>query len=1157
MSFAHLHVHTEFSLLDGSNKIKEYVSRVKELGMNSAAITDHGVMYGVIDFYREAKKQGINPILGCEVYVAPNSRFDREITGGEDRYYHLVLLAENEEGYANLTKIVSKGFVEGYYYKPRVDKELLRKYHKGIIALSACLAGEVARFLTKGLYEEAKKTALEYQEIFGEGNFFLELQDHGIPEQGLVNQQLIKMSEETGIELVATNDIHYTYAEDAKPHDILLCIQTGKKLADENRMRYDGGQYYVKSEEEMQRLFPYAKQALENTQKIADRCHVEIEFGVTKLPKYDVPEGYTSWEYLQKLCYEGLEKRYGDLSEELKDRLSYELETIHQMGYVDYFLIVWDFIKYAKDHGISVGPGRGSAAGSIVSYCLEITTIDPIRYQLLFERFLNPDRVSMPDIDVDFCYERRQEVIDYVTRKYGKDCVAQIVTFGTLAARGVIRDVGRVMDLPYAYVDSISKMIPQELGITIDKALKMNPDLKKLYDTDETVTNLIDMAKRLEGLPRHCSMHAAGVVICQKPVDEYVPLSRAADGTITTQFIMTTLEELGLLKMDFLGLRTLTVIQNAVLLARKKQPELNINQIDYNDQKVLDYIGTGKTDGVFQLESAGMKGFMKELKPHNLEDVIAGISLYRPGPMDFIPQYIRGKNDSSSITYDCPQLEPILAPTYGCIVYQEQVMQIVRDLAGYSLGRSDLLRRAMSKKKAAVMEKERKIFIYGDEETGVPGCIKNGIDEQTANKIYDEMIDFAKYAFNKSHAAAYAVVSYQTAWLKYYFPVEYMAALMTSVIDNPSKVSEYIYACRQMNIKILPPDINKGEANFSVDGGDIRYGLAAIKSIGRPVIKAIVEDREELGLFQNLEDFITRLSAKNVLNKRTIENLIKAGALDTLGGTRKQFMSIYVQIVDHVTQEKKNSMVGQMTLFDLVSEDQKEEFQIRMPDVGEYSKETLLAFEKEVLGIYVSGHPLEAYEEKWKKSISATTADFQLDEETGHTKVHDGAKEIIGGMITEKTIKHTKTNQMMAFITVEDLLGTVEVVVFPRDYEKNRDYLEVDSKVFVRGRVSEEDDKPSKMICEKIIPFERTKKELWIQFPDKATFLDEEQIVYGYLADSDGDDEVIIYCAKERAVKKLPKNRNIGINEQILSRLMNHFGEKRIKVVEKPIENIF
>ena len=1158
MSFAHLHVHTEYSLLDGSNKIKECVARVKELGMNSVAITDHGVMYGVIDFYRAARAAGIKPILGCEVYVAPGSRFDKEAVGsGEDRYYHLVLLAENDLGYHNLMKIVSRGFTEGYYYKPRVDLEVLQEFHEGIIALSACLAGEVQKNILRGMYEEGKAAALRYQDIFGKGNFFLELQDHGMQEQQIVNQSLLRMSQETGIELVATNDVHYTYAEDVKPHDILLCIQTGKKLADEDRMRYEGGQYYIKSEEEMKQLFPYALQALENTQKIADRCNVEIEFGVTKLPKYDVPEGYTSWEYLNKLCFDGLKERYPDGDDSLKERLEYELSVIKSMGYVDYFLIVWDFINYARTQGIKVGPGRGSAAGSIVSYCLGITSIDPIKYQLLFERFLNPERVSMPDIDVDFCYERRQEVIDYVTRKYGKDCVAQIVTFGTLAARGVIRDVGRVMDLPYAYVDSISKMIPQELGITIDKALKMNPDLKKLYDTDETVTNLIDMAKRLEGLPRHCSMHAAGVVICQKPVDEYVPLSRAADGTITTQFIMTTLEELGLLKMDFLGLRTLTVIQNAVLLARRKQPELNINQIDYNDQKVLDYIGTGKTDGVFQLESAGMKGFMKELKPHNLEDVIAGISLYRPGPMDFIPQYIRGKNDSSSITYDCPQLEPILAPTYGCIVYQEQVMQIVRDLAGYSLGRSDLLRRAMSKKKAAVMEKERKIFIYGDEETGVPGCIKNGIDEQTANKIYDEMIDFAKYAFNKSHAAAYAVVSYQTAWLKYYFPVEYMAALMTSVIDNPSKVSEYIYACRQMNIKILPPDINKGEANFSVDGGDIRYGLAAIKSIGRPVIKAIVEDREELGLFQNLEDFITRLSAKNILNKRTIENLIKAGALDTLGGTRKQFMSIYVQIVDHVTQEKKNSMLGQMTLFDLVSEDQKEEFQIRMPDVGEYSKETLLAFEKEVLGIYVSGHPLEAYEEKWKKSISATTADFQLDEETGHTKVHDGAKEIIGGMITEKTIKHTKTNQMMAFITVEDLLGTVEVVVFPRDYEKNRDYLEVDSKVFVRGRVSEEDDKPSKMICEKIIPFERTKKELWIQFPDKATFLDEEQIVYGYLADSDGDDEVMIYCAKERAVKKLPKNRNIGINEQILSRLMNHFGEKRVKVVEKPIENIF
>ena len=1155
MDFTHLHVHTEYSLLDGSNKIKEYVARVKELGMNSAAITDHGVMYGVVDFYREAKKQGIKPILGCEVYVAPNSRFDREISGGDDRYYHLVLLAENNTGYANLMKIVSKGFVEGYYYKPRVDKALLEEYHEGIIALSACLAGEVQRYLTKGLYEEAKKSALEYQDIFGKGNYFLELQDHGIPEQTLVNQKLLQMSEELDIELVATNDVHYTLAEDEKPHDILLCIQTAKKLADENRMRYEGGQYYVKSPEEMAHLFPYALQALENTQRIADRCEVEIEFGVLKLPKYDVPDGLTAWEYLNKLCFEGLEKHHENPSGELRERLEYELNTIKNMGYVDYFLIVWDFIKYAKDNGIAVGPGRGSAAGSIVSYCLEITDIDPIRYQLLFERFLNPERVSMPDIDVDFCYERRQEVIDYVVRKYGKDRVVQIVTFGTLAARGVIRDVGRAMDLPYAFVDTIAKMIPTELNITIDKALKMNPELRKTYETDEQVKYLIDMSKRLEGLPRHSSMHAAGVVISQKSVDEYVPLSRAQDGSITTQFTMTTLEELGLLKMDFLGLRTLTVIQNAVRLVKHKNPGLDMDQIDYNDKDVLDYIGTGKTDGIFQLESAGMKSFMKELKPHSLEDIIAGISLYRPGPMDFIPQYIRGKNDAGSITYDCPQLEPILAPTYGCIVYQEQVMQIVRDLAGYTLGRSDLLRRAMSKKKGDVMQKERQIFVHGDEENGVPGCVANGIDEKTANKIYDEMIDFAKYAFNKSHAAAYAVVSYQTAYLKYYYPVEFMAALMTSVIENPPKVAEYIYTCRQMDIKILPPDINRGVADFSVDEGNIRYGLAAIKSVGKPVIEAIVSDRNEFGPFKNLEDFISRMSVKDSLNKRVIENFIKAGALDGLDGTRKQFMSIYVQIVEHVNQEKKYAMTGQMSLFDLVDDEQKSEFEIKLPDVGEYTKENLLAFEKEVLGIYISGHPLEEDEEKWRKSISATTADFQPDEETGTTKVHDGAKEIIGGMITDKTVKNTRNNQMMAFLTLEDLLGTVEVVVFPRDYEKNRPLLEVDNKVFIRGRVSEEDEKASKLICEKIIPFTQTKKELWIQFPDKDAFQKDEQIVYGYLADSEGDDEVVIYCQAERAVKRLPRNRNISIGPQVLSRLMNHFGDKRVKVVEKPIEN--
>ena len=1154
MKFAHLHVHTEYSLLDGSNKIKEYVARVKELGMDSAAITDHGVMFGVIDFYRAAKAEGIKPILGCEVYVAPQSRFDKEVGTREDRYYHLVLLAENNKGYENLTKIVSKAFVEGYYYKPRVDYELLEQYHEGIIALSACLAGEVQKNLLRGMYEEAVKSAKRYEKIFGKDNFFLELQDHGIPEQATVNQRLLRLSQDTGIELVATNDVHYTYAADEKPHDILLCIQTGKKLQDENRMRYEGGQYYVKSPEEMAELFPYALQALENTQKIADRCNVEIEFGVTKLPRYDVPQGYTSWEYLNKLCFEGLTSRYQPVTEELKERLTYELSVIQKMGYVDYFLIVWDFIKYARDNDIMVGPGRGSAAGSIVSYCLGITDIDPIRYQLLFERFLNPERVSMPDIDIDFCFERRQEVIDYVVRKYGADRVVQIVTFGTMAARGVIRDVGRVMDLPYAFVDSIAKMIPTELNMTLTKALSVNPELKKIYDEDAEVKELIDMSLRLEGLPRHTSMHAAGVVISQKPVDEYVPLSLGADGAVTTQFTMTTLEELGLLKMDFLGLRTLTVIQNAVKLAEKSSGrKIDMHKINYNDKEVLDSIGTGKTDGVFQLESAGMKNFMKELKPQNLEDIIAGISLYRPGPMDFIPQYIKGKNDKDSITYDCPQLEPILKSTYGCIVYQEQVMQIVRDLAGYTLGRSDLLRRAMSKKKADVMAKERQNFVYGNKEEGVPGCVGNCISEKIANKIYDEMIDFAKYAFNKSHAAAYAVVAYQTAYLKYYYPVEFMAALMTSVIDNPGKVSEYIYASRQMGIHILPPDINEGEGNFSVDNGNIRYGLTAIKSIGRPVIEAIIKEREIGGKYQNLKNFIERLSGKEV-NKRTIENFIKAGAFDSLPGTRKQLMMIYIQILDQVNKDRKYSMSGQLSLFDLVDEEQKKEFDIPLPDVKEYEKETMLAFEKEVLGVYVTGHPMEEYETLWKKNISATTMDFQPSEETGHSKVRDGSKEIIGGLIVNKTIKYTKTNKVMAFLTIEDLLGTVEVVIFPKDYEKNKLYLEEDSKVFVKGRVSEEDERASKLICESIVPFQEMKKELWIQFPDKQNFIQEEEHLYRMINGSEGNDTVVIYCQAEKAIKRLPMNRNVGIDSVLLSRLTNYFGEKRVKVVEKAIE---
>ena len=1154
MNFTHLHVHTEYSLLDGSNKIKEYVDRVRELGMDSAAITDHGVMYGVIDFYRAARAAGINPILGCEVYVAPGSRFDREAGSGDDRYYHLVLLAENNQGYSNLMKIVSKGFVEGFYYKPRVDLSLLEKYHEGIIALSACLAGEVARFLTRGMYEDAKKAALRYQDIFGKGNFFLELQDHGIPEQQNVNQQLLKMHRETGIDLVATNDVHYTLAEDAQPHDVLLCLQTGKKLADEDRMRYEGGQYYVKSPEEMERLFPYAPEALENTHKIAQRCHVEIEFGVTKLPKFDVPEGYTSWEYLNELCFKGLEERYQPVTEELKERLNYELSTIRNMGYVDYFLIVWDFIKYARDHDIMVGPGRGSAAGSLVAYTLGITQLDPIRYDLLFERFLNPERVSMPDIDVDFCFERRQEVIDYVRRKYGDDCVVQIVTFGTLAARGVIRDVGRVMDLPYAQVDTIAKMIPQELNITIDKALQMNPEFKKAYEEQKEIHDLIDTAKRLEGLPRHTSMHAAGVVISQKDVSEYVPLSRASDGSIVTQFTMTTLEELGLLKMDFLGLRTLTVIQNAVhLIEQDAGVKLDMQHIDYNDKKVLDSLGTGRSDGVFQLESAGMKNFMKELKPQSLEDVIAGISLYRPGPMDFIPQYIRGKNRPDTIKYDCPQLEPILKPTYGCIVYQEQVMQIVRNLAGYTLGRSDLVRRAMSKKKAAVMEKERQNFVYGNEEEGVPGCIANGISEQTANKIYDDMIDFAKYAFNKSHAAAYAVVSYQTAFLKYYYPVEFMAALMTSVIEMPTKVAEYIQVCRQMNIKILPPDVNRGAYGFSVDNGAIRYGLSAIKSVGRPVINALVEEREANGEYRSLKDFIERLTG--TVNKRAIENFIKAGALDCLEGNRRQKMLVYGQIVDSIAQEKKNSFAGQMSLFDLVSDEEKKEYEIRMPDVEEYDKEMILAFEKDVLGIYLSGHPLERYRNIMEKMISAKTTDFQPDEESGVPKVYDGQKVIIGGMITEKTIKYTRNNKVMAFLTVEDLLGTVEIVVFPRDYEKWQAMLNEDARVFVQGRVNAEDDKPSKLILEKVRAFEDMPQELWIQFKDKAEYAEKEQELLETLKGYAGVSAVVIYLKDVNAMKRLPAGYHARISDSLTGELRKKYGESNVKVVERVLKN--
>ena len=1154
MAFTHLHVHTEYSLLDGSCKIKELAARAKELGMDSMAVTDHGVMYGVIDFYRAAKEVGIKPIIGCEVYVAPGSRFDRETSNGEDRYYHLVLLAENDTGYHNLMKIVSRGFVDGFYYKPRVDYEVLETYHEGVIALSACLAGEVQRYLARGMYEEACRSARHYEDIFGKGNFFLELQDHGIPTQKTVNQGLMRMSRELSMDLVATNDIHYILAEDAAAHDILLCIQTGKKVSDENRMRYEGGQYYVKSEEEMRALFPYAQEAIDNTHKIAERCNVEIEFGVTKLPKYEVPEGYDSWSYLNKLCQDGMAKRYPNDDGTLQERLSYELGVIHNMGYVDYFLIVWDFIHFARSHDIMVGPGRGSAAGSIVSYCLEITNIDPVRYDLLFERFLNPERVSMPDIDIDFCFERRQEVIDYVVEKYGKDQVVQIVTFGTLAAKGVVRDVGPVLDLPYARCDAIAKMIPGDLGMTLEKALKQSPDLREAYQNDDEVRYLIDMARRLEGLPRHTSMHAAGVVIGQRAMDEFVPLSRASDGTITTQFTMTTLEELGLLKMDFLGLRTLTVIQNAVRQAEENYGvHLVMEEIDYNDKDVLASIGTGKCDGIFQLESSGMKSFMKELRPENLEDIIAGISLYRPGPMDFIPRYLKGKNDKDSITYECPQLEHILGPTYGCIVYQEQVMQIVRDLAGYTMGRSDLVRRAMSKKKAAVMEKERQNFVYGNQEENVKGCIENGIDEKTANHIYDEMIDFARYAFNKSHAACYAVVAYQTAYLKYYYPKEFFAALMTSVMDNVGKVSEYILTCRQMGIRILPPDINEGQSGFSVSGDAIRYGLSAIKSIGRNVVDEIIRERQNNGLFTSIDDFVERMGGREV-NKRTLENFIKAGAMDSLPGNRRQKTMIAPELLDQKNKDRKNVLEGQLSLFDFAAEEEKQQYQITMPKVPEFPKGELLAFEKETLGIYVSGHPMDEYLETWKNSITAKTTDFMVDEETGRAVVEDGARATIGGMITARTVKLTKNGQQMAFVTLEDMVGSVEVIVFPRDYENKKQLLNEDAKVFISGRTSIGDDPAGRLICEQVIPFDEVPKDLWLKFADKTEYDARWPEVTEILRGSDGHDTVIIYLEKERAKKVLPANWHVAASTEVTEKLMKIIGEKNVKVVEKGLK---
>ena len=1200
--FVHLHVHTEYSLLDGSSKIKEIVKQAKELGMNSLAITDHGVMYGVIDFYKACIDEGIKPVLGCEVYVAAGSRFQKE-DRNDARYDHLVLLAENEQGYKNLMALVSKGFTEGFYYKPRIDFEVLQEYHEGLIALSACIAGVVARPLLMVSYEKAKEVAKRYQDLFGPDRFYLELQDHGIPEQTQVNQGLLRMSRELNLPLVATNDVHYTYQSDKEAHDILLCIQTNKKVQDEDRMRYEGD-YYLKSPEEMQKLFPYAPEAITNTQKIADMCNVEIKFHERKIPVYAVPMGYTAEGYLRYLCEKGLKQRYPaaildpQRGQELTTRLNYELSVIESMGFVDYFLIVWDFINYARENGIKVGPGRGSGVGSLVCYSLGITSVDPLKYNLIFERLLNPERVSMPDIDTDFCYRRRQEVIDYVVEKYGKDQVAQIVTFGTMAARLVIRDVGRAMDLSYSEVDRIAKMIPAELNMTIKQALEKNPELKEVYDEDATIRKLIDMSRRLEGLPRHTSTHAAGVLISRTATMEYVPLS-ANDGNVTTQFTMNTLEELGLLKMDFLGLRTLTVIQDAVdIIEAVEGKQLDIDAIDMDDIEVYQMIGAGKTDGVFQLESAGMTSFMRELKPENLEDIIAGISLYRPGPMDFIPKYLAGKKDSNNIQYKTPMLEPILNTTYGCIVYQEQVMQIVRDLAGYTMGRSDLVRRAMSKKKGDVMAQERKNFVFGNPEEGVAGCISKGIPQNVAESIFDEMTDFAKYAFNKSHAAAYAVVAYQTAWLRYHYPVEFMASILTSVIDHPGKVISYIQSLKLLNIELLPPDINEGYTGFSVSKTDgvkkIRYGLSSIKNVGKSLVERMVAERKANGPFKNMTDFCRRMQELD-LNKRAMENLIKAGAFDSMGGTRSQYLQAYPLIMNAAAQWKKNMISGQMDLFDMGGAMQENSQNTAtepdpLPNVPEFPDSLRLSYEKEVLGLYLTGHPLASDEELWRKHITNYASDFQFSEDEGEggfgeekNRLIDGQEVIVGGLIMDKTIKSTKNNKMMAFITLEDLYGSVEVLVFPNRYEQYRHLLEEDNRIFVKGKVSYEEEEDSKLLCDFIASFENAEeihqtprrfgqggqqpkgkyqtsgqripdqpavpvkqKPLWLRFATKDQWAAQQAQVCRILQENPGEVEVRIYLEAEKLKMKAPSQYFTAASEGTLLKLKQLLGDANV-----------
>ena len=1150
--FVHLHVHTEYSLLDGSCRIGKLLDRTKELNMDAIAITDHGSMFGVIEFYKEAKKRGIKPILGSEVYMAINKYTEKEPK--DKSQYHLVLLAENNIGYENLMKIVSEGYVNGFYYKPRVDFSILEKYSEGIIALSSCLAGEVQQHLLNGNYKKAKEIALKYNGIFGENNYYLELQDHGLAEQKQVNQKLIQISKETGIPLVATNDVHYIVQEDYIIHDVLLCIQTGKTIDEENRMRFPTNEFYLKSYDEMKSIFGHVEEALKNTAKIADRCNVELDFHTLHLPDYNIPEGYTKEEYLKELCIKGLNNRYENITPEIEERFNFEFNTIVNMGYTDYFLIVWDFIRFANEKNIIVGPGRGSAAGSIVSYALGIIDIDPLEYDLLFERFLNPERVSMPDIDIDFCYERREEVIEYVIEKYGEDRVAQIATFGTMAARGSIRDVGRALNMPYGDVDYIAKQIPMELGITISKALGINKGLKDMYNENEEVKRLIDIALAVEGMPRHTSTHAAGVVISKEPITNYVPLLRNNDA-ITTQFDMVELEELGLLKMDFLGLRTLTVIRDSINLIQINHGiKVNFSEMTYDDPRVIELFTNGDTLGIFQFESAGMRRFLKELKPNVFENLIAANSLFRPGPMNQIPQYIQNKNNPDNIEYLHPKLIPILDVTYGCIVYQEQVMQIVRDIGGFTMGGADLVRRAMSKKKMDVMEEERKRFIYGEvNENGeviISGAIRNGVDERSANKIYDLMIDFANYAFNKSHSAAYAVVAYRTAWLKYYYPVEFMAALISSVMGDTNSVSLYIQECKRLNIEILPPDINESYGKFTVIDGKIRFGMLAVKNVGEGFVKTVVEARKD-GRFSSFTDFCERIENidPTVMNKRAVESLIKSGAMDSLGGNRAQYLAIYERTIDSIHSDKKRNIDGQFSMFETIDTKVSKD---NLPNLKEFNQKTILAMEKEMLGIYISGHPLKPYEKELNKISTITTTNLfeaQNEVEKGIDENMDGKRITIGGIVVHKKNKITKNNNMMAFITLEDLYGIVECIVFPQTYDRYNGLIEEDSLVIINGKISLSEEDEPKIICERISKLNKYKEgKVYLKISrDKP--LNTFNSIRKVLEKHKGDTPVYVYMEGENKTVMAHRELWVNIEEELLfEELEKILGKNNIKV---------